>query len=257
MSTTRPQRHDGLLAAFIGAYVDEDAPACILHVSGDSSSRKIFDITASNAAFTDVYKEQLEQALPAVPKGTSTILSTKDIRWNLTTLTSKNEEPGSDHTIVCIGRRQDQNETQTDSDGEISSIPAVGTSQDPKAMARYNDTKQPLHYSVGKSSAEEWLQEWSKMELPGVDKAAFLDHIDLIRKVDWSKTPLGPMDTWSIVFLSTLGQALASPFPVLLAWGPELTQIYNLPYSHNIAAKHPRNMGKSYADAWPEVWECK
>ena len=235
------------LAAFIQAYADEGAPACVLSLEDNSETATI---TASNAAFTEEHKPQLLQAAPSLLS--KKILLAGNIRWAITIIPHASSDSSKEQTIiVCIGRRQAAIDQQDDS------FPSSGTSQNARVRAEYAQNDLPQHYSSGSSSAEDWLQRWSRMELPGTDRQAFLAHIDLIRKVDWSKTPLGSMNTWSTVLLSSLGQCLASPFPVLLAWGPELTQIYNLPYSYNIARKHPGNMGKSYKDAWPEVWERK
>jgi hypothetical protein len=245
------------LAAFIQAYTD-DAPACLLSLevsnSSDSSDKHTATITASNAAFTEEHKQQL-LLHPSALLSKKALLA-PGMRWSITivppsTSSDSSHQDNQHTTIVCIGRRQAAIDQQNDS------FPSSGTSQNARVRAEHAIDNQPQHYSSGSSSAEDWLQRWSRMELPGTDRQAFLAHIDLIRKVDWSKTPLGAMDTWSTVLLSSLGQCLASPFPVLLAWGPELTQIYNLPYSYNIARKHPGNMGKSYKDAWPEVWERK
>lgn len=243
---TRPQHEeaDDTLAAFVRAYNDENAPACILSI-GSSDGRSHATITASNAAFADSHKHQLIAASSSLQQ--EKVLLTGDIRWSITAVPAAADR----QSFVCLGRRQGSAARKVDA------FPASGTSQNEQVCAEYAETKQPQHYSSGTGSAEDWLQCWSKLDTPGIDRKAFRDHLDLIRKVDWSKTPLGPMDTWSTVLLSTLGQCLASPFPVLLAWGPELTQIYNLPYSYNIAHKHPANLGKAYRDAWPEVWERK
>lgn len=237
------------LAAFIRSYADGPSPACELQYTEQDGS---FKVTASNAAFTRELEKDLIDALRSSIQ--ERVIHVNSIRWSLTALESDSESNTSDHprskTIVCMG-------TSTTDKTDEKVIPRDATSQDKPAQEAYSHTRQPRHYSSSTSTSEEWLQQWSKMHVPGFERQALLDHIDLIRKVDWSKTPLGPMDTWSIVLLSTLGQALASAFPVLLAWGPELTQIYNLPYSFNIAQKHPSNMGLSYAEAWPEVWECE
>jgi hypothetical protein len=47
---------------------------------------------------------------------------------------------------------------------------------------------------------------------------------------------------------------MASPFPVLLSYGPEYVLLYNEPYSKVIGSKHPHILGMKYDEAWPEVW---
>jgi signal transduction histidine kinase len=48
---------------------------------------------------------------------------------------------------------------------------------------------------------------------------------------------------------------LAAPFPMMLAWGPELIQIYNDGYRDILGAKHPRALGQPVKACWCEVWE--
>ena len=49
----------------------------------------------------------------------------------------------------------------------------------------------------------------------------------LIRSMDWSATPLGPLETWPQSLRTSVSLCLSSTFPILIAWGPERVQIYN------------------------------
>lgn len=104
------------------------------------------------------------------------------------------------------------------------------------------------------SLAQSYLDSWATFEVPGLDWKAQHKHLELIRNHDWSKTDLGPIETWSRTLLSYVGSCLASSFPVLLAWGKSHVMIYNEPYSRSINQKHPRILGMRYKEAWPEVW---
>src|SRR5256885_8855325 len=42
----------------------------------------------------------------------------------------------------------------------------------------------------------------------------------LVRSMDWSKTPLGPIESWAQSLRTTVSLCLASNFPISLAWGP-------------------------------------
>ena len=70
---------------------------------------------------------------------------------------------------------------------------------------------------------------------------------------DWSKTPLGPKDTWSASLKLIVNVMLASGFPMCVRWGPELVMIYNDGYRSILGAKHPQAFGLPFRDAWPEV----
>jgi PAS domain S-box-containing protein len=48
---------------------------------------------------------------------------------------------------------------------------------------------------------------------------------------------------------------LASQQPVYLAWGPELTSLYNDSYVPILGTKHPAALGKLYPELWPEIWD--
>jgi PAS domain S-box-containing protein len=77
---------------------------------------------------------------------------------------------------------------------------------------------------------------------------------DLIRSLDWSKTPLGPLDSWSSNLKMMVRFLLANRFPLLLWWGPEFCQIYNDPYRPVLGTKHPHSMGQPASECWREIW---
>ena len=79
---------------------------------------------------------------------------------------------------------------------------------------------------------------------------------DLMRRVDWTATPLGPMSTWSGSLKTTVATLLHSRHPMFLWWGPELVQIYNDAYMPSFGlGKHPSAMGQRGAECWPEIWD--
>src|SRR3954463_7826386 len=76
----------------------------------------------------------------------------------------------------------------------------------------------------------------------------------LMRSIDWSKTPLGPLESWSQALRTTVGLLLRNHFPMLLWWGPQFVQIYNDTYRPIPGAKHPKAMGQTGAECWAEIW---
>ena len=76
----------------------------------------------------------------------------------------------------------------------------------------------------------------------------------LIRAFDWSRTPIGPIDSWSPALRMMVGFMLANRFPLLLWWGPEFISIYNDPYRPVLGAKHPWGLGKPVRECWSEIW---
>src|SRR5688572_28404778 len=78
----------------------------------------------------------------------------------------------------------------------------------------------------------------------------------LMRELDWSKTPLGPVEAWPQSLRTACSIMLASGFPMIIFWGPEYIQLYNDAYRPILGStKHPASLGQRGADCWPEIWD--
>ena len=98
---------------------------------------------------------------------------------------------------------------------------------------------------------------------PGIDRreraedAAFPDGGELgalMRALDWSKTPLGPVEAWPQSLLTSVSTCLDCAFPILIWWGPELVMLYNDEYRAILGSeKHPAALGAPGRDVWPEL----
>ena len=77
----------------------------------------------------------------------------------------------------------------------------------------------------------------------------------LMRSTDWSKTRLGPVETWPRSLKTMLGVVLGSRFPMLLWWGPDLLHLYNDAYRPILRDKHPASLAEPAAVIWAEVWD--
>ena len=75
-----------------------------------------------------------------------------------------------------------------------------------------------------------------------------------MRSLDWSKTPLGPVERWPQSLRTSVSTCLNSRFAILVWWGPDLVMLYNDAYREIIAGKHPAAMGSPGRDCWPEIW---
>ena len=60
-----------------------------------------------------------------------------------------------------------------------------------------------------------------------------------VNALDWSATPVGPIESWPQSLRGTIKTILGSRYPMILLWGPELIQIYNDAYTGLIGNKHP------------------
>jgi PAS domain S-box-containing protein len=72
----------------------------------------------------------------------------------------------------------------------------------------------------------------------------------LIRIMDWSNTPLGPLQDWPQSLRTSVSLCLSSTFPILVAWGPDDIQIYNDAYRPICGGLHPRSMGAPFKEIW-------
>jgi GAF domain-containing protein/PAS domain-containing protein len=75
----------------------------------------------------------------------------------------------------------------------------------------------------------------------------------LLREHDWSRTPLGPLETWPQTLRTTVGLILHSVVPIVLLWGEDGIMIYNDAYSVFAGGRHPILFGSKVREGWPEV----
>src|SRR2546430_1149636 len=97
------------------------------------------------------------------------------------------------------------------------------------------------HHNVSITPSNSWLVGGGEMGA-------------LIRSLDWSRSPLGPIDTWPQSLRTSLGICLSSRFPMAIWWGPEIVQFYNDGYRPFLGTKHPRSMGQRGDECWAEIW---
>lgn len=100
----------------------------------------------------------------------------------------------------------------------------------------------PVEEHASAANAEGWLADGGEMG-------------ELIRSLDWSKSAIGPLDSWPQSLRTAVSICLNSRFPILIWWGPELVKIYNDAYRQVLGSKHPRSMGARGRDVWPEIWD--
>jgi hypothetical protein len=78
----------------------------------------------------------------------------------------------------------------------------------------------------------------------------------LVSAFDWSSTPLGPAAAWPDSLKAVVRILLTSGFPMWMAWGPELTFLYNDAYARTtLGKKHPWALGRPAYEVWHEIWK--
>ena len=78
---------------------------------------------------------------------------------------------------------------------------------------------------------------------------------DLIRAHDWSSTPLGGVEDWSVGLLSSVNLMLACAFPSLTFLGEELVQLYNDAFIPLLSERHPSGLGQKAEECWSDAWQ--
>lgn len=75
------------------------------------------------------------------------------------------------------------------------------------------------------------------------------------RAFDWASTPMGPVDCWPSSLRTAAAIVLASGFPSIVLWGPDLIQLYNDAYAPFLGVKDATALGRPTRVVWPEVWD--
>ncbi|WP_052273511.1 ATP-binding protein [Flavihumibacter solisilvae] len=78
---------------------------------------------------------------------------------------------------------------------------------------------------------------------------------EMIRKYDWSTTPLGPVETWPQSLRTCIRIMLTSRQPIWIGWGKELIKFYNDPYRAIVGGKHPWALGAPASVVWKDIWK--
>src|SRR5262245_21296097 len=102
----------------------------------------------------------------------------------------------------------------------------------------------------------------ARVESPPTSSSA-IDHVivgggemgERLRALDWTATPLGPVERWPQSLRSALSIVLPSKAQIILFWGPEFVVLYNDAYRPVFGGKHPWALGRPGREAWREVWD--
>ena len=78
----------------------------------------------------------------------------------------------------------------------------------------------------------------------------------LMRTLDWSKTPVGPIGTWPQSLRTAVSICVGSRHPIEIWWGPDYVRFYNDAYRPVLGAtKHPQFLGRPGRECWAEIWD--
>jgi PAS domain S-box-containing protein len=78
--------------------------------------------------------------------------------------------------------------------------------------------------------------------------------LSLVQGHEWHRTPLGPAGSWPTPLRLYADLMLASRQPMFIAWGPELTFLYNDAYAAILGSRHPEALGRPFEQVWSDIW---
>jgi PAS domain S-box-containing protein len=76
-----------------------------------------------------------------------------------------------------------------------------------------------------------------------------------MREIDWSATPIGPVEQWPQALRTSVRMMLSGGYAMAIEWGPDYTFLYNDGYIPLVGSKHPWVLGRWGPEAYPEAWD--
>lgn len=77
----------------------------------------------------------------------------------------------------------------------------------------------------------------------------------IIRTFDWSKTPLGPIETWPQSLKTAVDIMLGADLAISIYWGADNILLYNDAWRDLFGVQHPQALGRPAREVLPQVWE--
>ena len=75
-----------------------------------------------------------------------------------------------------------------------------------------------------------------------------------MRALDWSQTPVGPIEHWPQSLKTVVRILLDSRYAMWMGWGPQFTFFCNDAYLPTVGDKQSWVLGASARDVWAEIW---
>ena len=75
-----------------------------------------------------------------------------------------------------------------------------------------------------------------------------------LRALDWSATPLGPLEQWPQALRTIVRVVLDSGYPMAISWGLDYVLLYNDAYRPIAGTRHPWALGRGAREVYPEAW---
>ena len=162
---------------------------------------------------------------------------------------ARNPQQRVEATCVCAASDQRQRKWLSQASHMSSSPYRSGhVSQSPRTNISLSGKKElctmnsPAHQRLRPVST---MQEFSLWHMS-----------DLVARSTGRQLRLGLRSRWPDSLKATVRILLTSGFPMWMAWGPELTFLYNDAYARTtLGKKHPWALGRPASEVWPEIWK--
>lgn len=79
--------------------------------------------------------------------------------------------------------------------------------------------------------------------------------MDVIQKIDWKATQLGPMNKWPIRLQQAFNQIIPDSRAIAIYWGKDHITVYNEAFSKFCGANHPSMLGQDCTKLWGHLKE--
>ena len=76
-----------------------------------------------------------------------------------------------------------------------------------------------------------------------------------MRELDWTATPLGPVEQWPQALRTIVRVVLGSGYPMAICWSPDYVLLYNEAYRPIAGTRHPWALGRGAREVYPEAWD--
>ncbi|HEY0341323.1 MAG TPA: PAS domain-containing protein, partial [Steroidobacteraceae bacterium] len=115
-------------------------------------------------------------------------------------------------------------------------------------------------FGAGRTRSTTYFRDLEGLPLNSQGNAGPLAFLDgggdmsrAIRDHDWTRTPLGAPAFWSQSLKTLVELMLASTQPMFMAWGVEMTWLYNDAFVPILGRKHPGALGRPALEVWGEA----
>jgi len=76
-----------------------------------------------------------------------------------------------------------------------------------------------------------------------------------MRAFDWSRHPLGPVESWPQSLKTAVRIMLTSRYAMFVWWGKDRINFYNDAYRSVLGPRHPAALGRPAREVWAEIWD--